>query len=253
VQQTTNSQPELPSAVREQLEHFCNQIRVSLAGNLVSAIAYGDAVRNPETPPKNVNVMIVFKSMNVETLDQLTGPIQGARRSFRLSPLILTEEDLYSSTDVFPVKFINMQRHYRVLVGKDVLTNLVVGVDHLRLRCEQEIKNLMLRLRSFYVQNAQHPLKIRDTLMTATASLLTSFSALLILKNEPVPDSNVELIDKAAEILSLNTDSVKAVFELSKQSSVDAARVRQLYESFMEMVRSTAKIIDSLDTGSADG
>ena len=252
MKQTTGSQPELPSTIRQPLEHFCNQIRVSLTDQLVSAIVYGDAVRNPETPPPNVNVMIVLLSINVETLDQLAGPVQKARRSFGLSPLILTEEDLYSSTDVFPIKFINMRRHHRVLVGKDVLTNLVVGVEHLRLRCEQEIKNLMLRMRSFYVQNAQYPKMIRDTLTTATTSLLTSFSALLILKNEPVPDSNLELIDKAAEILALNTDSLKAVFELSKQPKVDAARVRKLYESFMETVRSTAKIADGFETASAE-
>lgn len=252
MEQTINSQPELPSTIRERLEHFCNQIRVSLEDQLVSVIVYGAAVRKPETPPANVNVMIVLKSMSVEALDRLAGPIQLARRSIGLTPLILTEDDLHSSTDVFPVKFINMQQHHRLLVGKDVLLNLVVGVDHLRLRCEQEIKNLMLRLRSFYVQNAQHPKLIRDTLTSAATSLLTTFSALLILKNEPVPDSDDELIDAAAELLALNTDPLKAVFELSGQSHVDAARVRQLYESFTETVRSTAKIVDSMETASAD-
>lgn len=243
---------EMPPRLREPLEHFCNQIRVSLADELVSAIVYGDAIRNPETPSANVNVMIVLKSMTVANLNNLAGPVQKARRSAGLVPLILTEDDLHSSTDVFPIKFINMQRHHRVLVGKDLLAGLVVGVEHLRLRCEQEIKNLMLRLRSFYIQNAQRPKIIRNTLTTARSALLTSFSALLILKNEPVPDSDVELIDKVAELFAFNVDSLKAVVELNQQSHVDADRVRQLYESFMETVRSAAKMIDGFETVSEE-
>ena len=47
----------------------------------------------------------------------------------------------------------DMQQDYILLCGQDVMKDLTIKRDHLRLRCEQEIKNLMLRLRSSYLMN----------------------------------------------------------------------------------------------------
>lgn len=250
--ETTNPNTELPTAIRHPLEHFCNQLRTALADELVAVILFGDAVRRPESLATRINVMIVLQSMSVASLDKLTSPIQHTRKSIGIAPLILTEEDLQSSTDVFPIKFINMQRHHRVLLGRDVLSELIVGVEHLRLRCEQEVKNLMLRLRSFYVHNSHHSEALRETLKNAASSLTTCLSALLILKKEPVPDNDVELVNKAGELMSLDMTAVRNVLELDEQPAIDETQNQQLYDEFMATVRSTAKMIDGFDSDSRE-
>ena len=250
---TTNPNTKLPTAIRHPLEHFCNQLRTALADELVAVILFGDSVRRPESlQATRINIMIVLQSMSVALLDKLSGPIQHTRKSIGISPLILTEEDLQSSTDVFPIKFINMQRHHRVLLGRDVLSDRIVGVEHLRLRCEQEVKNLMLRLRSFYVHNSHHLRSLRETLKNAASSLTTCLSALLILKNEPVPDNDVELVNKAGELMSLDVTAVRSVLELDEQPATDETQIQHLYDAFMATVRSTAKMIDGFDSDSRE-
>jgi hypothetical protein len=65
--------------------------------------------------------MIVLDEVNIAALDKAAPIIRGGVRDFRLAPLLLCESDLRYSIEVFPIKFLDMQRYHRVLWGKDVL------------------------------------------------------------------------------------------------------------------------------------
>lgn len=242
------SETALPSSVRERLERFSSQLSDTLGEQLISVILYGGLAKGEYAGrSSNVNIMLVLNSVTVETLDKVASPVRQGKRDFGLAVMALTENDLRRSTDVFPIKFLDMQRHHRVLWGKDVLTDLHIATDHLRLRCEQEIKNLLVRLRGFYLQRAQHSELVESTLTAAISSFLSSLSALLILKTGQAPTDKKAIVAAGARELGLDSKPLQETLALkSGEYKPNAAELKQLYGAFMSTVERAADIVDKL-------
>ncbi len=167
-------------------------------------------------------------------------------RDFRLAVLILSEDELRRSTDVFPIKFLAMQRRHYILYGSDVLSDLQISREHLRLRCEQEIKNLMLRLHQFYLRWADYPEQIENTLNRAVPAFVRALGVAVELKTETIPQTNDSIVE-AAEELGLNTEPIRHSLALKRgESKLGADELKQLYGSFMQSVHKAAELVDML-------
>jgi predicted nucleotidyltransferase len=237
-----------PQIVREGLDYFCNQIKEVLGEQLVSIILYGGLARGEYSPTSsNVNVMIVTKEISIELLDRVTPAVQEGVRDFRLAVMVLTEVDLHRSTDVFPTKFLDMKQHHKVLLGKEVLSDLTISNEHLRLRCEQEIKNLLLRLRQFYLHRMQRTELIESTMTSAIPSFLTNLSILLILKTGESPGGKGAIAEAAAYELGINDKPLQSILEIKYGNyRPEKEELKNLYKAFMTTVQEAADIVDRL-------
>jgi len=63
------------------------------------------------------------------------------------SPLLLSEEELRTSTDCFPIEFRDMQERRRVLFGPDLIQDLAIDRKFYRAQVEMELRSKLLRLR----------------------------------------------------------------------------------------------------------
>ena len=236
----------LPASVREGLARLCAHLQEALGEQLVSVVLYGGLAKGEYTPDtSDVNVMVVLSEVTVTALDKAAPIVQGGVRDFRLAAMVLSEDDLRRSTAVFPVKFLDMQRHHHVLWGKEVLADLNIAHDHLRLRCEQEMKNLLLRLRQFYLQRAHHPELIEGTLTRSLSSLLTSLNVLVELKTGQTAASKRAVIE-GAEKIGLDCRSLREVFALKRgELKPDAAELKRLYDAFMKTVQQATVLVET--------
>jgi predicted nucleotidyltransferase len=241
------SNPAIPGPVREGLERLCSQLQGALGDSLVSVVLYGGLAKGEYIPgASNVNVTVVVREADVATLDRIAAPVQWGLQAFRLAAMVLTEEDLRTSTDAFPVKFQDLRRHHVVLYGKDVLAGLEISREHLRLRCEQEIRNLLFRLRQFYLLRSQFPEAVETTLTRAVSSLLASLAVLVELKTGQTPCGKDEIVEAAGK-LGLDAKSLRDVLSVKRGDSKPAASgLRQLYDAFMKTVGQAAAMVDAL-------
>ena len=249
--QTVEISADLPAAVRTGLERLCQGLSAALGDRLVSVVLYGGLAKNEYYSPlaSNVNVLVVLKEADVQTLERLRLPVEEGVRAMRLAAMVATEQDLGRSTDVFPTKFRDMQRHHCVLWGKDVLSGLSISRDHLRLRCEQEIKNLLLRLRGFYLSRAEYPEALERTLNRAVSSLLNSLAVLVELKTGQAPGGKAQTVEAAAQ-LGLDAQSLRDALALKRgELKPDAAGLKQLYDAFLRTVQQAAEMVDALEEG----
>lgn len=237
----------LPAAVQEGQARLCGQLLEVLGKQLVAVVLYGGLAKGEYVPEtSDVNVMIVLDEVTVSSLDKAAPIIQGGVRDFRLSAMLLSETDLRRSTEVFPVKFLDMQRHHRVLWGKDVFADLTIARDYVRLRCAQEITNLLLRLRQFYVQRAHRPELIESTLTRAISSFLTSLNTLVELKTGREAPTKSAVID-AAESIGLDGGPLRDVFALKRgELKPDTDELKRLYDLFMMTVQQAAALVDTV-------
>lgn len=240
---------DFPESVRKGLERFCHRLQDTLGDRLESIIVYGELAKNEQYQPRTsrANALVVVKEVSVEILDRIAAPARRGARDFRLAAMVLSENELRSSTDVFPVKFLDMQEHHLVLWGRDVFAELPISRNHIRLRCEQEIKNLMLRLRSFYLGRAHRMKLVEHTLTSTVSSFLSSLRALLVLKTGEAPVLKAAIAEAAAEELQLDGKVLQEILALEgRKPRAKAAEIKQLYNSFMATVQKAANIVDQL-------
>ena len=139
-----------------------------------------------------------------------------------------------------------MQQDYEILHGDDVVKDLEVGRDHLRIRCEQEIKNLMLKLRSMYLRSRKDTKVLQKILLKAYYSFLQSGDALAELKTGKVYRKENEVLD-GIESIGLDSALMKKIQELRSSDTVlEKEALMDLYEQFMEMIVRAADMADQI-------
>lgn len=239
-----------PESIRQTLQQLRDALVAALPDDLQSLILFGDYVTPGlfEEKQSQVNLMIVLRTIDCGRLDRITSPINAAERRIPLATMTLTAEDIRTSCDVFPVKFHNMQLHHRLLYGEDVLSGLEISTAHLRLRCEQELKNVMIRLRAIYLHQSQSEEGLRQTLFEMSRTFLRSTNACLAAKSAVIPEGATDLTDVFGREFGLDTSVVQEILELREsESSPSLAVLRPAYDRFMRLVHDAAQAIDQLD------
>jgi hypothetical protein len=192
----------------------------------------------------SANFMVVLEEISTASLDAVGAALRASKLQIEL--LTLSEEDLRSSTDVFPIKFLDIKRTHIICHGKDVLSELEISKDNLRLRCEQEIKNLMLRLRLNYVSRKQNSKSIASLLSRIYLSLIRNLGVLVELKSGDVLTANSEIIEGAGK-LGIDTAALQDVEKLRQDNfSKDLEDRKRLLEKVMQSVRDAAAMADKL-------
>ncbi len=237
-------QPSVPQGLEATLTALSAAVSQQLGAALVSLVLYGEAADGASWQPDGVaNLLVIAHRVDVELLDQLAEPLREARRQAHLGVMVLTEAELRSSCDVFPTKFLNMREHHTVLYGSDPLADLVIARDHLRLRCEQEVKNILLRLRQAYLGRAHRTELLARTLHETAAALVATLAAVTALgSGQAAPDGEAVLAQIERD-LGLSLTPVR---EALAAHDLDPAALTTLFGQFMDAVRQLADRIDRL-------
>jgi hypothetical protein len=235
----------IPENLASDINSFTSSLKSDLGDSLVSVVLYGGLVKNEMIKETDrVKIMIVVKSVKLSSLNKVGDALSSTKRAKQIQLLTLTPADLSSSTDVFPIKFLDMQQDYEILHGEDLVKDLEVGRDHLRIRCEQEIKNLMLKLRSMYLRSRKDSKVLQKVLLKAYYSFLQSGDALAELKTGKVYRKENEVLD-GIESIGLDSALMKKIQALRiSESAPEQETLHDLYERFMEMIVEAAEIAD---------
>jgi len=223
---------------------FCEALQKAFTTNIQSINLYGSATRDDFRPGKSdINLLVVMNHIDVGNLKSVLDPVNRARR-YRISPFFITEENIRSSADVFPVKFFGMRESYKVLFGRDILGDLKISREYLRLRCEQEIKNLLLRLRRHYIM--ARGLRLNEMMSNVIVGFLENLRIVLSLNEGTLP-SRKEVINYAAKAFGVDAMILQNVKD-SRGGDVKLQwkEEEQLYDRFMAIVERVAKITDKM-------
>lgn len=159
--------------VRSKAKALAETLRDRLGDRLICAALYGSAARGDFKPASSdVNLVLVVSEAPVDLLDACAGPLQAARAELRCAPLLLTRDELRQAADVFPLKLLDIRRAYRLLLGEDLLGELSIEFHDLRLACEHELRNIVLKLRHAFVLGSPDAARLAGALHQFTPQLL---------------------------------------------------------------------------------
>ncbi len=236
----------LPKFIEHEFKEFCRGVIEVFGDSCQSILVYGSAARHEYFPERSdINTLIVLDNADLETLRKGIDVIHKGRQGCKVTPFFMTPEDIETSTDVFPIKFHDMRDSYTLIYGKDVLDDLDIADDHLRLELEQEMKILLLELRQFFIQRAKKGGAAgADHLLAYFNSFLYLTKRLMHLQGKEVPQKNEELIYAVAKAYDFDFEMCKRMLSFKTGKPMKDA-VGEAIE-FSKAVSKAADMIDKL-------
>ncbi len=229
----------LPKALDHEFREFCRGLVETLGGDLRSIIVYGSLARKEYFPERSdINTLIVVEDASLESLRRTIEVVARGRAGCRVTPFFLTPHDIKTSTDVFPIKFYDMKDAYELVYGEDVLADLEIRDDNLRLEIEQELKILLLELRQFYIQRAAKGGQGgAEHLLAYFNSFVYLLKRVMRFQGVDVPGRHDELLLAAARQYDLDSEMLKRMLEYKRGRALKepVAEAIPLYKAVSKM------------------
>jgi predicted nucleotidyltransferase len=130
------------------LHELVDRLKHAQRDRLRSVVLYGSAASGEHNEKfSDLNVLCVLTSVTPAELADSAPIFAWWREQSNPSPLLLSEDELRTSTDCFPIEFHDMQERRRVLFGPDVIQDLEIDRAFYRAQVEMELRSKLLRLR----------------------------------------------------------------------------------------------------------
>jgi predicted nucleotidyltransferase len=153
---------------------FTESLKNAMGNCLVMTALYGSIARggfNRET--SDVNILVVLRKMGTAIYKTLSSPIQNAREDFKLSPLFLEEKELSRFADLFPVRFYEIKKCYRILHGGDVLKDIAMDWSLFRERVRYDLFDVRQELKRGLLYGLPSTFMLSRTLKALAPRLLS--------------------------------------------------------------------------------
>ena len=228
------------------VSQLVEKLRKALGPDLVSAVLYGSAaIGDYRDKFSDYNVLCVLKTIAPAQL-RATEPIfRWWREQGNPSPLLLTEHELRTSTDCFPVEFHDIREHHKILHGPDVVSDLAIDTIYYRAQVEHELRAKLLRLR----QKASAILSDKDVLRRLLVDSVSTFCVLfrhaLILRGEAVPGFKREIVGRARESFGIDGTPFETLLDLREKNA--GAKVDDPEALLAIYMIEIGKVIDVVD------
>jgi hypothetical protein len=193
-----------------------SRLRDAVGDRLRSVLLYGPLAHGDGYPPVgHANLMLVLSDLEPGTLRDLRAPVRWWLRKDQPWPRLFTPELIVESRDIYPIELIDLARHHRVLHGDDPLADLAIDRDKLRLQCERELRENLMRLREGYVECGDRAVEVGRLLTIGYAAFARVFRGCLHLYGVEVPVHDREVVTALCAVLDLGRAGFDAAEEIA--------------------------------------
>lgn len=236
------------------LDSLVEKLRSSLGPDLVSVVLYGSAAAGDhEEKFSDYNVLCVLSQITPVQLGATESIFRWWREQGNPAPLLLTEQEVRTSTDCFAIEFEDIKAHHRILYGADVVSSLVVDRCFYRAQVEHDLRAKLLRLR----QKASGILSDKSVLLRLMVDSISTFCVLfrhaLILHGEPdgaALAKKRDIIARAEQRFGIDPAPFHALLDHREQKGKSKENEpAALLASYMREIGKVIDAVDVLDKG----
>ncbi len=179
----------------KQIEEFVSRMKQAAGQNLQSIVLYGSAATGEfQADFSNLNLLCILHETSFPRLSAIAPVAEWWHRQKNPAPLIMTQEELEHSTDVFSIEFLDMQHHHRVLFGDEVLGPLQIPMHQHRAQLEYELREKLILLRQRLLEAGDNDRALWQLLLGSVSAFTTLFRHALLALGDAAPHSKREAI-----------------------------------------------------------
>ena len=238
----------LPDDIQKLLQNYVKDVKGVFGEQLEGMLLYGSAVRGEFLPGRsNLNILLLVSSYDSAVLKQYSALHRQWGKEQIVVPLFLTEEELRMSAAVFPLEFLEIQEHHRVLGGRDPFIGFHVKADRLREAVVQGLMSHLLRLRQRYVEGGGSDEATTILLPLSITSNLPLLRGVERLLGRPVLTHSDAVIKDVAEQLNLDLQGLLDALLLKRgQISPGPREVPRLFDRYLQAATLLARAVELL-------
>ena len=238
----------LPQDVRQKFVPYLKSMLELHKGKIISVFIYGSAAgASYVAKSSDINSAFIFRDLNFADLEKSLKIIHAGKKNKITAPLFLTKEYIDSSLDIFPIEFLDMKENHVLLFGEDILSQLKIKGEYIRLFCEQQIKGKLIRIRQSYLEVGLNPKELRALLKTSLNTLMPVFRNLIRLKGKHPPTHKPEIIHELCQAFQLNPEIFLAIYQdITKEEKIAQQQLSVIFENFINEMKKLAGEVDHL-------
>jgi hypothetical protein len=240
--------------VPESLEKLVAKLQHAYGDSLVSVVLYGSAAGGEYQPAySDFNVLCVLTAITPRELAAAEDVFHWWRGQGNPSPLLLTPEEIASSTDCFAIEFLDIQRQHRLLHGKDVIAGIQIdcrrSASLYRTQVERDLRAKLLRLRQKAAGMMSDQNLLRRLLADSVSTFCVLFRHALALHGVDAPPSKRAIVERAAERFGFDRQPFDQLLDLREgRSTPRQVDPWKLLAPYLEGIGKTIDAVDRLET-----
>jgi hypothetical protein len=235
----------------KQINEFVSRLRAAAGENLQSVILYGSAADGEFHPEfSNLNLLCILRETSFATLTAMAPAVEWWTRQKHHAPLVLTNEELERSTDVFSIELLDMQQRHRVLFGDDVLSGLHIPMHLHRAQLEYELREKLILLRERLLAVVNDKKHLWELLLHSLSTFTTLFRHALIALGDVPPKAKRDAVKSLAARIPFDASAFLQLLDIREHKAetkqFDVADVFARYLTAVQQVTAAVdKMLDS--------
>jgi len=232
----------------KQINEFVSRLRQAAGENLQSVILYGSAADGEFHPEfSNVNLLCVLRDTSFAALSAIAPAVEWWARRKHHAPLVLTQEELERSADVFSIELLDMQQRHRVLFGEDVLSGLRIPMDLHRAQLEYELREKLILLREHLLLGVGNKLRLWELMFVSLSGFVTLFRHTLIALGETPPKSKRETVQALAARVQFDPSALLQLLDIrERKAQVKQFDVADVFARYLAAIQQATSAVDKM-------
>lgn len=212
------------------------------SNKLLSVFIFGSKANSSEHPlNSNVDLFVVVDELTSEDITKLFPNVQRWIANGNPAPLIMSKDEFFGMTDIYAIEFSDIKWNYQLVYGNDFVETLNVNYFDLRLQCERELKNLIMKLRAFYLEHGRAKSALLPAAEAIAKTVIVIFRALLRLKNINPSVYKQDVVEQLASVIRLDKVFFKKLIGYKEGTYTFAAS--EIYEFSEYMLNQLSNIL----------
>jgi len=237
---------------REQAESWLTdltaRLKTAFGERLVSLILYGSASQGDRFDQmSDLNVLCVLNRITTEELAKSEPIFRWWLERGNPAPLLMTEDEVKTSADCFPMEFHDMRERRRVLHGTDVIDKLAVDNSMYRTQVEHELRTKQIRLR----QKSAEVLTKSERLLSLLTQSISTFCVLgrhaLILSGNKPRFKKSEVVESLEVAMRRQLESFHTILSVRENGALTGTQTaKDLLEGYLSDIDALVRFVDGL-------
>src|SRR5689334_264882 len=190
----------------------------ALGKGLRAVVLYGPAARGEVANGHgDLHILVVLSDLALPSLARAGEPLARWVKRGQPVPRLFSPTTLAEAADVFPIELGDIAERHVLLHGDDPLPSMpVLDREHLRLQCERELREKMMRLEEAYALGRARGEDLRKLVAASFPAFAMIFRGCLRLQGDAVPEGALEAAEAFCRKAGIDAEPFRA-----------AARARQ--------------------------
>ncbi len=238
----------LNPASREKINPFLKEILGKYQEKIHSIHITGSAITEDFiAKTSDINSIFVLKEMDLKFLELLAPLGKKYGKHKVAAPLIMTNEYIKNSLDVFPIEFINFKLIHTTVFGEDILESIEISRMDMRHQCERELKTKLIWLRQGYISSMGNTKMLTDGFVNSITGYIPLFRGVIMLLGKEMPIRQGDVITALAEASGINTDVfAKVLREKREKIKLSIEELNTIFKDYYAATEKLGEIINDI-------